>query len=95
MAELGSNGNQTLGLVGVAQAREGRAAERGSICKNGERIMTTFTTSVQILMHHLRKISDDAVNICHTNTMGQSEDARLFAQRCKRGRTFYDLLMGK
>lgn len=83
MAELGSNGNQTLGLVGVAQAREGRAAERGSICKNGERIMTTFTTSVQILMHHLRKISDDAVNICHTNTTGQSEDARLFAQRVK------------
>ena len=51
-------------------SREGRAAERGSICKNGDRIMTTFTTSVQILMHHLRDISDDAANICHMNVMG-------------------------
>lgn len=51
---VSSSGNRTLGTAGTCPVQEGRAAERGSICKNGERIMTNFTTSVQILMHHLR-----------------------------------------
>lgn len=65
-----------------------RSAERGSICKDGERIMTTFTTSVQILMHHLRgtrKLSDDAANICRANASGPKWRRQIVWPASKKG----------